>query len=81
MATVQSARGLAELDIPLSDGRRIRLADVATVDDTVAVPGSLNSRSTASWLLPEKKPDVWSKRGTSVSIAATVMGNPSYSIS
>jgi len=36
VATVQSARELAELDIPLSDGRRIRLADVATVDDTVA---------------------------------------------
>jgi multidrug efflux pump subunit AcrB len=36
LATVQSAEELARLEIPLSDGRRIRLDQVATVADTVA---------------------------------------------
>ncbi|WP_399686286.1 efflux RND transporter permease subunit [Xenophilus sp.] len=38
IATVQSADELRRMQIPLSDGRRIALADVATVDDTVAEP-------------------------------------------
>ncbi len=36
IATVKSADELAQMDIPLSDGRRIRLAQIATVTDTVA---------------------------------------------
>ena len=36
IATVHSAEELARMDIALSDGRRIRLSDVATVTDTVA---------------------------------------------
>ncbi len=36
LATVQSADELAAMQIPLSDGRRIRLDQVATVADTVA---------------------------------------------
>ncbi len=36
LATVRSADELAQLQISLSDGRRIRLSDVATVRDTVA---------------------------------------------
>ncbi len=36
LATVQSAEELAALEITLSDGRRIRLDQVATVTDTVA---------------------------------------------
>ncbi|NRF65985.1 efflux RND transporter permease subunit [Aquincola sp. S2] len=36
LATVQSAEELARMEIPLSDGRRIRLDQVATVADTVA---------------------------------------------
>ncbi len=36
IATVQSAGELARLEVPLSDGRRIRLDQVATVTDTVA---------------------------------------------
>jgi multidrug efflux pump subunit AcrB len=36
LATVQSAEELAAMDMTLSDGRRIRLSDVATVSDTVA---------------------------------------------
>lgn len=36
IATVQSAAELAAMEIPLSDGRRIRLDQVATVADTVA---------------------------------------------
>ena len=35
IATVQSAEELAELDIVLSDGRRVRLNELATVSDTV----------------------------------------------
>ncbi|MEF8704694.1 MAG: efflux RND transporter permease subunit, partial [Candidatus Accumulibacter sp. UW26] len=38
IATVQSAEELAALDIVLSDGRRIRLDQVATVSDTVGEP-------------------------------------------
>ena len=40
IATVQSAPELARLEITLSDGRRIRLDQVATVSDTVAEPRS-----------------------------------------
>ncbi len=36
IATVQSAEELAQMEIALSDGRRIRLDQVATVTDTVA---------------------------------------------
>ena len=38
VATVQSADELRRMQIPLSDGRRIALTDVATVQDTVAEP-------------------------------------------
>ena len=40
LATVKSAAELAQLDIPLSDGRRVMLAQVATVRDSVAEPRS-----------------------------------------
>ena len=36
IATVQSAAELARLEVPLADGRRLRLDQVATVSDTVA---------------------------------------------
>ncbi|WP_296224606.1 efflux RND transporter permease subunit [Ralstonia sp. UBA689] len=38
LGTVKSARELAQMDIPLSDGRRVRLLDVADVRDTAAEP-------------------------------------------
>ncbi len=38
IATVKTASELARLEIPLADGRRIRLDQVATVTDTVAEP-------------------------------------------
>ncbi|MDR2853500.1 MAG: efflux RND transporter permease subunit [Burkholderiaceae bacterium] len=38
LATVQTADQLARLQIPLTDGRRIRLDQVATVTDTIAKP-------------------------------------------
>jgi multidrug efflux pump subunit AcrB len=41
IATVQTAAELAALDIPLSDGRRVRLDQIANVTDTVAEPRSL----------------------------------------
>ncbi|HEY1044454.1 MAG TPA: efflux RND transporter permease subunit [Telluria sp.] len=41
IATVASARELAALDIPLPDGRRVRLSEVARVTDTVSEPRSL----------------------------------------
>jgi len=41
IATVQTAQELARLDIPLLDGRHVRLDQVATVTDTVAEPRSL----------------------------------------
>ena len=40
VATVQTAQELARLEVPLADGRRIRLEQVATVADTVAEPRS-----------------------------------------
>lgn len=36
IATVQTARELAALEIPLNDGRHVRLDQVARIDDTVA---------------------------------------------
>ncbi|QNA90278.1 efflux RND transporter permease subunit [Massilia sp. Dwa41.01b] len=41
LATVASARELARMDIPLPDGRRVRLSDIATVIDTVSEPRAL----------------------------------------
>ena len=41
IATVQTAGELARLDIPLLDGRHIRLDQVATVTDTVSEPRAL----------------------------------------
>ena len=38
IATVQSAQALAAMDIPLGDGRHVRLDQVATVTDTIAEP-------------------------------------------
>jgi len=38
LATVQTAQELAQMDIPLPDGRRVRLDEVAKVSDTVAEP-------------------------------------------
>ncbi|MFG3453326.1 efflux RND transporter permease subunit [Stutzerimonas stutzeri] len=40
IATVQSAEEIAALEVTLSDGRRVRLGQVATVTDTVAEPRS-----------------------------------------
>ena len=45
IATVQSAAELARLDIPLLDGRHIRLDQVATVSDTVSEPRALATRN------------------------------------
>ncbi|RZI45059.1 efflux RND transporter permease subunit [Herbaspirillum sp. HC18] len=36
LATVKSAEELNRIELPLSDGRRIRLEDIATVSDTIA---------------------------------------------
>ena len=38
IGTVQTAQDLANLSLPLADGRRIRLGQIATVRDTVAEP-------------------------------------------
>ncbi|HEY0589682.1 MAG TPA: efflux RND transporter permease subunit, partial [Pseudoduganella sp.] len=40
IATVKSAQELSEMDIPLGDGRHIRLDQVANVSDTIAEPRS-----------------------------------------
>jgi len=40
IATVATAQEIAELEISLSDGRRLRLDQVATVSDTIAEPRS-----------------------------------------
>jgi hypothetical protein len=41
IATVQDGAELARMDIPLPDGRRVRLDQVATVSDTVAEPRAI----------------------------------------
>jgi multidrug efflux pump subunit AcrB len=41
LATVASAQELARMDIPLPDGRRVRLDEIATVIDTVSEPRAL----------------------------------------
>ena len=41
LATVQDAAALARMDIPLSNGRHVRLDEIATVSDTVAEPRAL----------------------------------------
>ena len=44
IATVKTAADLAQIDLPLADGRRIRLDQVATVSDTVSEPRSVAMR-------------------------------------
>ncbi|UGQ45426.1 efflux RND transporter permease subunit [Massilia endophytica] len=44
IATVQSAQALAAMDIPLGDGRHVRLDQVATVTDTIAEPRSVTTQ-------------------------------------
>jgi multidrug efflux pump subunit AcrB len=41
IATVKTAAELASMDIPLPDGRRVRLDQIATIKDTVAEPRSI----------------------------------------
>jgi multidrug efflux pump subunit AcrB len=41
IGTVKTAAELAAMDIPLADGRRVRLDQIATVTDTVAEPRSV----------------------------------------
>ncbi len=41
IATVQSAQELAVMDIPLGDGRHVRLDQVATVTDSIAEPRAI----------------------------------------
>lgn len=41
IATVETAQDLSRLDIPLTDGRHVRLDQVATVTDTVAEPRAI----------------------------------------
>lgn len=41
IATVQSAAALAAIELPLTDGRRVRLDQVATVTDTVSEPRAI----------------------------------------
>ena len=41
LATVKSAEELARMELTLSNGQRLRLADVATVKDTIAEPRAL----------------------------------------
>ena len=48
IATVKTAAELAQLDLPLTDGRHIRLDQVATVTDTVAEPRSLARQNGAN---------------------------------
>ena len=48
IATVKTASELARLDLPLADGRHIRLDQVATVLDTVAEPRSVAAQDGAN---------------------------------
>ena len=41
LATVKSAEELARMELTLSNGQRLRLADVATIKDTIAEPRAL----------------------------------------
>jgi len=41
LATVQTAQELSRMEIPLTDGRHVRLSDIAKVADTVAEPRAI----------------------------------------
>jgi multidrug efflux pump subunit AcrB len=58
LATVQSAEALGRLEIALSDGRRVRLDQIARVTDTVAEPRSvalLNGKPVVGFELTRSK--------------------------
>jgi multidrug efflux pump subunit AcrB len=41
LATVQTAQELSQMDIPLMDGRHVKLSEIANVQDTVAEPRAI----------------------------------------
>jgi len=76
LGTVASAEELAALELALSDGRHIRLADVATITDTVAEPRSialLNGRPVVGFEVSRSKGESEVEVGEAVQAALAQM--------
>jgi len=81
IATVHTAAELAQVDIPLPDGRHVRLADVAKVIDTVAEPRSvaeLDGKRVVGFEVFRTKgaSEVEVARGTRAAVAELQKANP-----
>ena len=81
IATVKSAAELALLDIPLSDGRHVRLDRVASVADTVAEPRALvqqDGKAAVAFEVFRSKgaSEVEVARGVRAAIAQLAQSNP-----
>jgi multidrug efflux pump subunit AcrB len=85
IATVKTAMELAQLDIPLADGRHIRLDQVARVLDTVAEPRSVatqDGRKVVGFEVFRTKgaSEIDVARGVSAAVAELQQGHPTIAL-
>jgi multidrug efflux pump subunit AcrB len=85
IATVKTALELAQLDIPLADGRHIRLDQVARVLDTVAEPRSVatqDGRKVVGFEVFRTKgaSEIDVARGVSAAVAELQLGHPTIAL-
>jgi multidrug efflux pump subunit AcrB len=85
IATVKTALELAQLDIPLNDGRHIRLFEVARVLDTVAEPRAVatqDGRSVVGFEVFRTKgaSEIDVARGVSAAVAELQLGHPTMAL-
>lgn len=85
IATVKTALELAQLEIPLADGRYIRLFEVARVLDTVAEPRAVatqDGRSVVGFEVFRTKgaSEIDVARGVSAAVAELQLGHPTMAL-
>jgi len=83
IATVNTAEELAQLDIPLPDGRHLRLDQVATISDTVSEPrsrASFNGRDVVGFEVFRTKgaSEVDVAQGARVAVAELQKNHPQF---
>ena len=82
LGTVASAEELADLSLPLSDGRRLRLADVARVSDTISERSQialLDGKRVVSFdvMRAQGMDEVTAARGARAAVAKLLQNHPS----
>jgi multidrug efflux pump subunit AcrB len=85
LATVRSAQELAQMEIALGDGRKLRLDQVATVEDTIAEPRSaalLNGKPVVGFEITRSKgaSEVEAGRGVRLALEELKKAHPDLQI-